>query len=234
MKKIIALLLLLVLCACTASAEAPDYASMTDAELAAAMAAVSAEMGRRARVEKTTETSESLGKISHLFPDEVLAKYVRDKCGKFSIEQTVTQAELDKILRLTMVGTSDYGAIHDLTGVSLLRNLIDITLNNGAYLGATLPDEICLLTRLESLSIHHLPSGYHTIPLASLPENIGHLTNLRSLTLTSTSIKALPDSIGRLTSLRSLEISYTGITELPDAIWSLELDSIGMRGLPIE
>ena len=42
MKKLLAFLLLLMLCAWTALAEAPDYAAMTDEELTAAMAAISA------------------------------------------------------------------------------------------------------------------------------------------------------------------------------------------------
>ena len=79
-----------------------------------------------------------------------------------------------------------------------------------------------------------MASGFHTIPLASLPEDFDQLQSLRSLTLTSTSITALPDTIGSMKSLTHIDISYTQITELPESIWSLELSELLMRGLPIK
>ena len=72
MKKLFAALILLMLCACTALAEAPDYAAMTDDELTAAMTALSTEIGKRNKAATTTASDDSLGKIKDLFPDEAL------------------------------------------------------------------------------------------------------------------------------------------------------------------
>lgn len=228
MKKLIAALLLMMLCACTALAEAPDYAAMTDEELSAAMAAISAEMGRRAKAEKTTDNGESLGKIKDVFPDEALALIVRDKCGKFSIEQTVTQEDLDRVTTI-IISNTDYGCVQDLTGIGKLRKLKRLSFYNSMkYEGTTLPEEFFTLSELDTLELAGSPN------LCELPEGIGNLTNLTYLDLSRTGIPELPETIGQLTKLKYLKIAHTKITALPDAIWNLELSSLDMAGLPIK
>ena len=255
MKKLFAALILLMLCACTALAEAPDYAAMTDEELAALreaklaeLAALNTEIGSRAHNSATTPGEESLGKIKDLFPDEAFALVIRDKCGKFSIEQTVTQAELDKITWLQLTG---FRNIYDLTGIGYLRHLSSLEMANGStYRGKSFPDEFYTLTEMykinlmfsevEELSpaIANLTNLHYlllpTCNIRTLPDSIGNLSNLVSIDLASSDLQALPDTIGNLSSLRSLNISYTNVTELPESIWALDLSSINMAGLPIK
>lgn len=261
-KSIIVILALLILYTCSAMAETTDYSMLTDEELAALrdaklaeLTTISTEIGRRNHSAATAADNESLGKFKDLFPDEVLAMIIRDKCAKFSIEQTVTQAELDKITSLRILSTA-YGRLSDLTGIGHLRNLK--SLESYYYDGESLPEDLCTLQHLESLSIWvagNYGAGY--IKLAVLPESIGNLTSLKCLDLqccsitelpesignlnnleylnvNHTYIAALPESIGNLTKLKELHIGYTSITELPESIWSLTLDKLYMGGLPIK
>lgn len=193
----------------------------------------------------------TLGKIKELFPDKALAKFVRDALGKISIEQTVTQAELDTITWLSISSDKDYGDFSDLTGIGYLRNLKNFCLYSSMeYLGTEFPEEFYTLTKLQDLSvpgqkitalsesIGNLTNLVYLIvrdtEITTLPESIGNLTKLEYLDVSNTEIASLPESIGNLTKLYNLNISYTNIKELPDSIWNLKLDTLGMKGLPIE
>ena len=229
MKKLLAFLLLLMLCACTALAEAPDYAAMTDEELTAAMAAISAEMGRRAKAEKTADNGESLGKIKDIFPDEALAMCVRDKCGKFSIEQTVTQEDLDRVTYIDL-SDADYGYFTDLTGIGQLRNLREFRLiNDMRFLGTHFPEEFYTLTNLKHLEIGNVAPNF-----CKLSESLGNLTGLTFIDVGRTPLLELPESIGNLKELKYLDIGRTKITELPDSIWALDIETLNMAMLPIK
>ena len=264
MKRLLILILAFTMLSGAALAEQADYASMGTDELVSVreglletLGTVNAELGRRARDEATAVTDgDSLGKIRELFPDEVIACYVRDRLNKFSIEQTVTQAELDTI---TILGPKrDYGSVYDLTGVSHLRHLKVITFytNNGwcaRYYGTELPDELYTLTELEQLSIAATSSinlesisdkignltklKYlhleHT-KITSLPDTLCQLTQLESLIVNDTNLESLPENIGNLKNLKRLNISNTKITSLPDSIWNLSLDSLDMSGTGIK
>ena len=55
-----------------------------------------------------------------------------------------------------------------------------------------------------------------------LPENIGKLSNLKSLYMCKTLLTTLPNSIGDLSSLESLNVSYSKLDSLPDSIVNLK------------
>lgn len=78
----------------------------------------------------------------------------------------------------------------------------------------TLPDSIGDLTSLTSLTIRDQP-------IRELPSSIGNLENLKTLIITNAPLTRLPDSIGNLTHLTDLEIVGTDITSLPDTIGNL-------------
>ena len=66
--------------------------------------------------------------------------------------------------------------------------------------------------------------------LSELPEAIGQLTNLTSLTLWKNQLTALPESIGQLTNLASLDLRFNQLTALPKSIGQLtDLISLDLR-----
>lgn len=57
--------------------------------------------------------------------------------------------------------------------------------------------------------------------LTELPDSIGQLTNLRTLSLSSNRLTSLPESIGQLTQLRTLRLNSCPLTSLPESIGQL-------------
>lgn len=236
MKKFICILLALWFMLFCALAE--DYSAMnTEAleekrrELYSEITKINMILGQRIKEESTVNSDEALGKIIDLFPDEALAKLVRDEVAKFSIEQTVTEKDLEKVE--TIWGTDEH--INDLTGIGLLKNLKKLSLF-GKYDGETLPEEMKNCRNLKYLTLsgndnlkeipkwigelHELKSlelGFLTI--SSIPESIGNLQKLEELRLLyCENLKALPDSIGNCISLKTLILSDTSISSLPSSI----------------
>ena len=80
-----------------------------------------------------------------------------------------------------------------------------------------IPEEIGDLTQLETLSLEK--AG-----ITALPDSICNLVSLRSLNIKGTSVATLPEDIGNLASLEKLDISDTEITDLPDSIYALNLE----------
>ncbi len=78
----------------------------------------------------------------------------------------------------------------------------------------TLPDNIGALYALKTLTIINQP-------LQSLPESIGSLHNLESLTVYNTPLNFLPATIGNLTHLKKLVVVGTHITSLPFSVSNL-------------
>lgn len=105
------------------------------------MSASNAELARRYYADRST-AAEPLGRICDLFPDEAFALVFRDACSKFSIRQPVTQADLDKLKRVSATTHDTYGFIYDLTGIGHLRNL-EVTNFIAVCLGITLPGVVC-------------------------------------------------------------------------------------------
>ena len=199
----------------------------------------------RQQVEEGVVPEVALGKIVDLFPDEEFAKIVRDECGKFSIEQPVTQADLDRVKYPSLYSAE----IHDLTGIGLLRNLKSIDV--GSHYDGPFPADLRNCKSLEYLSMVFNPniieipdwigelSMLHTLILhdngiTSLPDSICDLMNLEYLYVGSNkSLAALPSNIGNLVNLKELSIQNTAISSLPDSIWNLQLSKLDMSGISI-
>lgn len=235
MRKLLSFLLIsLLLFSCIVQSFAEEFDQMSVDELLSArndlineLYSINVELGNRYRTKSPSEDGKSLGKIKELFPDEALAMVVRDSCAKFSIEQTVTQSDLDKIKSIQLF-SREHGDFTDLTGIGYLRNLQTFSLYNSMeYLGTILPEEFYTLTNLTTIEL----AGSK---LATLSESLGNLVNLKKLDISRTDVAKLPNSIGNLVNLKYLDIGYTKITELPDSIWTLSLDSLNMAALPIK
>jgi hypothetical protein len=78
----------------------------------------------------------------------------------------------------------------------------------------SLPEELGELPNLVQLTISNLP-------LTSLPESIGDLTKLVSLSMTATSLSSLPSSLHKLVNLKSLTLSRNNFTSIPHVIYTL-------------
>ncbi|KHC71979.1 adenylate cyclase [Candida albicans SC5314] len=78
----------------------------------------------------------------------------------------------------------------------------------------SLPNELCQLSKLVSLSVH-------ANNLQSLPANIGDLRFLKYLDLHSNNLKSLPDQIWDLCHLTSLNVASNNLTSFPKAPYSV-------------
>ncbi len=102
---------------------------------------------------------------------------------------------------------------------------------NWYYEGKTLPNEIGQLKHLKSLTMRFGK-------LKTLPKSIGKLSNLQTLDLTWNNIEELPKSIGKLKKLRFLHLDRNNIEILPEVIGNLsdleqlELSSNFIRYIP--
>jgi Leucine-rich repeat (LRR) protein len=89
-----------------------------------------------------------------------------------------------------------------------------------------LPDSIGNLHHLRSLSLC-------CNELTELPESIGNLIHLTALNLSGNKFTDLPDSICKLINLTALDLCYSQLTELPDSFGDLvnltELDLTGNK-----
>ena len=113
-----------------------------------------------------------------------------------------------------------------------------------------LPKEICLLERLESLTVTGL--GIKDIPvevkdlkhlkvldlsnneLEQVPSGLFSLTSLEKLVLSGNSIKELTDHICELTKLQYLYLDNTEITRLPECMSQLPLRGLDLYGTRID
>ncbi|CAI5532091.1 unnamed protein product [Closterium sp. Naga37s-1] len=110
-----------------------------------------------------------------------------------------------------------------------------------------LPEHVMgAMTRLEKLllrwlSLHNLPDTICFLPLSSLyirrcnlltslPDNLGALIQLQTLTLFSLpELCCLPESVGDLKQLRSLELNHVGLLQLPETIGSLPISYLSIH-----
>lgn len=192
-------------------------------ELIHELSLITSAYGSKVKTEKLTDSSsESLGSIQSLFPDENFAMFIRDELNKFSISQPVTQKELDTIKSLKLGGLYDYQAA-DLTGIRYLRNLQTLEVKSQKKC-TVLSDEICELTKLSKIDIS-LSS------ITSLPENIGNCSNLTSIVALCSELTSLPDSLTNLVNLQTLNLlGNDSLSSLPENIGNLiNLKSLNME-----
>ena len=220
MKKITVFILVLLVCLSSSALADWNVQNLTEEELLDYRRAITEELASRHRAE--FEESEE-ARLIDIIPDEGFASLVRDSLGLFSVNDPVTQEQLDEVTRIN--NAKKEPAISSLEGIGRLRNLEYLmiyykTLNE-------LPEEIGTLTQLEDLYV--VSCG-----LTSIPDSICDLGNLKELSIAGNDVAALPSEIGNLQSLTKLDISDTQITSLPDSIYALQLDSFRREGLNIE
>lgn len=190
--------------------------------------------------------------IADIFQDPNVARYVRDEIGAISVDDEVTQDQLD---RIWVFGNFDgYGEIKDISGVSKLGGVSMIRLScvwGSDVFIETLPDELFTMENVTSLDFHYLPDlkniqseignmqnlwmiSIEDCGITSLPDTICNLTNLTTLDISGCPITKLPDNIGNLVNLTRLDISDTLITELPESIKNLtNLENFDRSGTPL-
>lgn len=238
MKKVITIILisfLLLMVFGAAASETLEELTAHRDELLSELAQVNAARGKLLKEQGEAVADGNLGKIKDLFPDEVLACIIRDECAKFSIEQTVTAEELEKITWLDVESGASHGLVTDLTGIGYLTNLKTIY---GYRSGIEyLPDEMQNCVYLETLSIWYcnlkaLPDWIGNLQsldyiniahtdVSILPESICDLVNLKILSAWDTKLTALPEGIGNLINLEELSIGNTSVSALPESIGNL-------------
>ncbi|EAD7633079.1 LPXTG cell wall anchor domain-containing protein [Listeria monocytogenes] len=159
-------------------------------------------------------------KISSIFPDARLAERIRTTLGESSVDDIVTQAELDTITRLPLAG---YGIVN-LSGMENLTNLSYLhlydnpisdlgplsNLTNLSYLN--LDDnqisDISLLSNLTNLTTLYLDSN----PISDLGP-LSNLTNLTTLYLVDNQISDI-SPLSNLTNLTILNLGDNQISDL--------------------
>lgn len=220
MKKAICIILILFASMVVIANAETDVSTMTDEELYALRLQINNELASRIETTDITEYAT----IAELFPDPVLAKYIRDEVGAFSTKDHVSQEKLDSVTSIMFLN-SDYG-IKSLEGIQYLHNMDSIYIHNQKSI-TEIPQYIGNLSNLEYIMF----SG---CSISSLPDSICNLTLLRELDISYNPIIALPEDIGNLTLLVELNISKTNITSLPQSIYNLALEKFEREGLDFD
>ncbi|EKZ3831044.1 InlB B-repeat-containing protein [Listeria monocytogenes] len=190
-------------------------------------------------------------KISVIFPDAALAEVIRNTLGKSSVDDVVTQAELDTITQvsaqskgvvdisgvenLTRVGwlVLNNNEISDLSPVKDLKNLYNLQLNNCRLSDLS---SISNLTRLTSLYLADNDISEFS-PLANLTalewlslennevSDLSSISNLRQLVYLNLNNNQISDvsPLNRLSNLNSLHIINQSLV-LPSVTWNNPLN----------
>lgn len=216
-KSVTALLLVVVLLFSVHYAIAEDLSSMTDEELLSLRKQINEELAARSE-QSVLQDGMTLAEI---FPDKNLAIYIRDEVGAFSINDHVTQDDLDRVTNIQISGKETN--ISSLEGIQYLTNmtLLNIYDQNGQMF---IPDCFDALPNLTSIMFRYCD-------ITELPPSIVNAPALRQLNIKNTDISSLPEDIGNLSTLRILDISNTKITSLPASIRLLDLEEFKREGL---
>ena len=220
MKKPIFFILALIACLSSSALADWNVQELTDEQLLDYRRAITEELASRHKAE--LDASEET-RLIDIIPDVGFASLVRDSLGLFSVNDPVTQDQLDEVKRINNANKEP--EISSLAGIGHLRNLEYLMIYYKTL--DELPEEIGTLTQLENLYV--VSCG-----LTSVPDSICDLGNLKELSIAGNDVAALPSEIGSLQSLTKLDISNTQITSLPDSIYALQLDSFRREGLNIE
>lgn len=151
--------------------------------------------------------------LRDIFPCKALAIYLRDVLGKFSIDQKVTQDELNDIRFLRFnENFADKLGIDNLAGIWRLKYLNELDASGTSI--TQIPEDISTLKYLTSIDISNTKIQY-------LPEALGDVNSLEMLNCSNTPLVALPENIGNCTNLKYLDITNTSVTELPSSLFKL-------------
>ncbi|ECZ8706645.1 LPXTG cell wall anchor domain-containing protein [Listeria monocytogenes] len=159
-------------------------------------------------------------KISVIFPDATLAETIRATLGKSSVDDIVTQTELDTITRVS----ESYRGIADISGMENLTNLGYLYLNNNQISDIS---PLANLTNLSDLDLYNNPIS-DISPLANLTNlsnldlnnnqisdlsPLSNLTNLKDLGLYNNQISDI-SPLSNLTNLSHLNLNYNQISDI--------------------
>ncbi|MCW07170.1 LPXTG cell wall anchor domain-containing protein [Listeria monocytogenes] len=151
-------------------------------------------------------------KISVIFPDAALAETIRDTLGKSSVDDIVTQAELDTITRVS----ESYRGIADISGMENLTNLGYLHLNNNQISDIS---PLANLTNLSNLDLYNNQIS-DISPLANL-------TNLSDLGLYNNQISDI-SPLANLTNLSNLDLNNNQISDLSPLSNLTNLKDLGL------
>ncbi|WP_188002527.1 InlB B-repeat-containing protein [Listeria monocytogenes] len=138
--------------------------------------------------------------ISNIFPDVVLAEYIRNQLGKSSVNEMITLADLDVI---NYVGIPDNKGIKDLSGMENLRNLEIIIIQRSNGVSDLSP--IANLSKLWMLRI----DGNQISDISALR----NLSKLRDINLSSNLISDI-SALGNLQIVDELYLNNNQISDL--------------------
>lgn len=218
-KHVIAILILVSMLFSIHYALADNLSEMTSDELLALRLQINNELAARYE----PPVLEDGMTLIDIFPDKNFAIYIRDQVGAFSINDKVTQDDLDRVTNI-FINSESFG-ITSLEGLQYLTNLQYMTCITQLQL-TEFPDcfddlqNLCRLD-LSQCSITELPPSICNAPL------------LYDLDVGYTKLTRLPDDIGNMPSLKKLDISNTEIKELPASIRLLQLEEFNRRGLDL-
>lgn len=137
--------------------------------------------------------------IKDIFPDPSLAKIIQSKLAKASVDDTVTQAELDSITNLI----ASSAEISDLRGLEHLNNVESLSLGGNDF------TDLTPISNLKKLTYLQVEQNYDLTSLAPISE----LTNLQVLRASYTSVSDL-SPLSNLTALKELVLFDTQVTDV--------------------
>ena len=220
MKRIFAaLLLVVVMFSFVTYAGAEDLTELTTEELLAMREEINEELAARYE----PPVLEDGMTLIDIFPDKNFAIYIRDQVGAFSINDQVTQADLDRVDNI-FINSESFG-ITSLEGLQYLTNLQYMTCITQRQL-TEFPDCFDDLPNLHRLDLSQCS-------ITELPPSICNAPLLYDLDVGYTMLTKLPEDIGNMPSLKKLDISNTQIKELPASIRLLQLEEFNRRGLDL-
>ncbi|EKB1221352.1 InlB B-repeat-containing protein [Listeria monocytogenes] len=175
-------------------------------------------MGQGTKVQADTITQPT--KINELFLDDALAEVMRSELGKTSVNEIVSQNELDGLTSLE----ADSKDIKSIEGIQYVNNLAKLNLEYNdlrdvhALAGLTKLTELRLSENLQLSDIHELAglTNLNTLTISSLELSnasaVSNLTNLTTLVLSSPKLSDI-SPVSNLTNLESLDMSDSPISD---------------------
>lgn len=154
-------------------------------------------------------------------------------CNLDSLKQLVISSNLKEL-------PVNFGNLKSLKIINLLANLtylppsfselnglenLTISSSPGSEISLMLPQNIGNLTNLKTIQIQF-------IDLISLPISIGSLSELVHLNLSNCSLKSIPSSIGDLNNLGYLYLSENELSIIPESFKNLHLEVLNLGGNP--
>lgn len=146
--------------------------------------------------------------IIEAFPDEDIAEWVAFATGKSSVDETITQDDLDSVTYLIMQGKPLTGEQLDVFNNEVFPNVTELTIDGGRI------GDLPAFTAFPNIEEMNLAADYVTsFPDADYP-------NLKSVDLSFNDLsKASPLFVG-MDGLQSINLFDCNITEIPLDAWS--------------